>query len=190
MSGIRSWETVTDEIKSALTDRTVRSEITLDVTAAPARLATHTAAVMADVARDDIEIGTGRLIFLYEPTLQEEWEGHIRCVAYVRSNLETELVTDPLLLEVGWSWVQDALNEREIPAIALSTTVSRSGSQSFGEISHREPEGYVEIRASWTVAGDNSVVPSIMAWCDLLAQASGLEPLPEGVSSINIAGRK
>jgi hypothetical protein len=186
----RSWELVADEITSALNDRQIRSEISLDSAPAPARLATHTAAILADVVDGDDEIGNGRLVILYEPQPQEAWDGHIRCVAFVRADLESEMVTDPLLLEVGWSWVRDALSERNIEGVALSATVSRSGSQSFGDIADRLPEGSIEIRASWTVAENESVAASIIAWCDLLAQAAGLAPLPEGVSSINVAQRK
>jgi hypothetical protein len=190
MQSTRSWEVVAGEISQILSARTVRSEITLDTAPAPARLATHAAAILADVTINENEIGSGRLVILYEPTEQEAWEGNIRCVAYVRADLETEMVTDPLLLEVGWSWVRDALEAREVAGIALSATVSRAGSQSFGDISDRNPEGSVELRASWTVAPDESVENSVLAWCDLLAAASGLEPLPEGVTSLHMPGRR
>ena len=187
---LRSWETVAGEISSVLHDRRVRSEITLDLAPAPARLATHAAAILADITNGDVEVGNGRLVILYEPKEQEAWNGHIRCVAYVRADLESEMVTDPLLLEVGWSWVEDSLRNRAIEPISLSATISRSGSQSFGEISERTPEGSIELRASWTVAEGSGVDVSVLAWCDLLAQAAGLEPLPDGVTSINTPLRK
>jgi hypothetical protein len=105
-------------------------------------------------------------------------------VGFVSADLETELVTDSMLLEVGWSWVEDAFKGRSINPLALSGTVSRSGSQSFGDLSTREPEGQVEIRVSWTVPSNEEFTDHALAWVDLITSAAGLEPLPAGVSAI------
>ena len=183
------WLDLSATVEAVLNDRSVRSEITLDSTPAPARLATHTAALLADVDVDGDEMGSGRLVILFEPEFQPTWDGHVRCVAFVRSNLETELVLDPLLLQVGWSWVTDSLAGRDSSAIALSGTVSRNSSQSFGDLAARDPEGNVEIRVSWTVPEGESLREHILAWCDMLSMTCGLPPLAEGVVSITRPGR-
>lgn len=182
----KQWIEITSEIKALLENRNIRTEIKLDHTAAPARLATHTAAIVADVDMHGEEIGNGRLVVLFEPLFQDTWDGNLRLVGFVSADLETELVTDPMLLEVGWSWVEDSFNERGLNPLALSGTVSRSGSQSFGDISMREPEGQVEIRVSWTVPASESFTTHALAWIDLMTCAAGLEPLPAGVSAISL----
>lgn len=183
------WLDLAAIVDAVLHDRSVRSEITLDSTPAPARLATHTAALLADVDVDGNEVGSGRLVILYEPEFQATWDGNLRCVAFVRANLETELVLDSLLLQVGWSWAHDSLVGRGANAVALSGTVSRNSSQSFGDLAERDPEGNVEIRVSWTVPDGDDLRNHILAWCDMLSMTSGLPPLTEGVVSITRPGR-
>lgn len=172
-----------------MSDNSIRPEITLDLTPAPARLATHTTAIVADVDVSGTEVASGRLVVLFEPEYQPAWDGNIRCVAYIRSELEPEMVTDPLLLEVGWSWMTDALTERGVEVSNLSGTVSRAGSQSFGDISERDPEGSIEIRSSWTVQ-DNDIAAHVRAWCDVLSLTAGLAPLTDGVVSISTPGKR
>ena len=181
-----AWVEINSQIKALLENRNTRPEVKLDHTAAPARLATHTAAIVADVDVNGEEVGNGRLVVLFEPLFQDTWDGNLRLVGFVSADLETELVTDPMLLEVGWSWVEDAFKGRSINPLALSGTVSRSGSQSFGDLSMRQPEGQVEIRVSWTVPADEAFTEHALAWVDLMTSAAGLEPLPEGVSAISL----
>lgn len=181
-----AWVEINSQIKALLENRNSRPEVKLDHTAAPARLATHTAAIVADVDVNGEEVGNGRLVVLFEPLFQDTWDGNLRLVGFVSADLETELVTDPMLLEVGWSWVEDAFKGRAINPLALSGTVSRSGSQSFGDLSMRQPEGQVEIRVSWTVPADEAFTEHALAWVDLMTSAAGLEPLPEGVSAISL----
>lgn len=180
---------ITVAIDEAIKDRSIRAEISLDQAPAPARLATHTSAILADVDQDGEEVGSGRLVILYEPDFQTTWDGHIRCVAFVRADLDEEMVTDELLLKVGWSWITEALEDRSANAIALSGTVSRNGSQSFGDLAERKPEGSIEIRVSWTVPDTDDLRTHILAWCDMLAKTCALEPLTDGVVSIARAGR-
>ena len=44
------------------------------------------------------------------PAGNDAWEGKFRCVAYARAEIDPEMVTDPLLAEVGWSWLTEALD--------------------------------------------------------------------------------
>lgn len=180
------WSTLQQTIESAISDRGIRAEITLETAPAPARLATNAMTILADLDVAGEEVGSGRLVILHEPEWQEAWDGNLRMVAFARSELETELVTDAMLLEVGWSWVLDSFKGREITASSLSGTVSRAGSQSFGDLSARAPEGSVEIRYSWTILDFPDLPQHILSWCDLLASAAGLEPLPDGVVALRM----
>ncbi|SDU34881.1 Protein of unknown function [Gordonia westfalica] len=96
----------------------VRREIEVGPIRPPQRLAPYSYAVGAEVRPpDDPDIvptdsqGTafGRLILLYDPAGQEAWNGTIRLVAYLQAEVEAALAMDPLLPEVAWSWLSDAL---------------------------------------------------------------------------------
>ena len=47
----------------------------------------------------------------HDPDGDEAWGGVLRVVAYVRVELDHELASDPLLPEVGWSWLTEALEQ-------------------------------------------------------------------------------
>jgi len=127
-----------EEIKALRT----RPEISLSEIPAPQRLAPFAYAVSADLALTtsqsdqsdgDDDIATGRFVLLHDPDGQETWEGNFRCVTFVRSALETELESDPLLPDVGWSWFIDALQNSGANYLAPSGTVTRVMSASFGQ---------------------------------------------------------
>jgi len=178
---MNSWPDLYEQLRELADSTTLRPEFTLELAPAPAKLATHTAALLADVDTSN-PVGNGRLVVLFEPEFQVAWEGNIRFVSYITAQLEPELITDPLLLEVGWAWMSDSLQSLE--HLALSGTVSRNDSQSFGDISSRAPEGSIEMRASWTVANPEDFKAHLVAWISMLESASGLEPLPDGVTHI------
>lgn len=104
-------------------------------------------------------------------------------VTYASARMEPELAADPLLGEVGWSWLTDALEEVEPGARALGGTVTRVVSESFGTLSEREPVVELELRASWTTDGPE-LGGHLRAWSDLLCSLAGLPPLTEGVTPL------
>ncbi len=185
MSAVRdAWPEIESAIAAARDSGSIRPELTLDDVPAPIRLAKHGLAIAAEiVAADDDELGHGRFVLLHEPGGQDTWMGDTRAVVFVKAALEPDLAVDPLLLDVGWDWLTESLERQGLDVTALSGTVSRTGSQGFGDIAGRAPEGAIEIRASWTVTPDLAA-RSLLAWCDLLATASGLVPLQDGVRAI------
>lgn len=56
--------------------------------------------------------GTGRFILLHDPDEPDAWGGAWRIVIFAQAPLETEIGTDPLLADVTWSWLVDALDSR------------------------------------------------------------------------------
>src|SRR5215471_21477469 len=90
--------------------RLSRPEITFDGEPPPRRLAPHAAAVAATVGSGGKEIGWGRFVLLYDPAGQDAWSGPFRIIAYVRAELDPEIAADPLVGEVGWSWLTEALD--------------------------------------------------------------------------------
>lgn len=164
-----------------------RAEIHADEAPAPGRVAPYAAALTADVIVDEEELGTGRLVLLHDPAGHEAWQGTFRCVAYVRAGIEPEMVTDPLLGSVGWSWLAEALTAHEVGFDHPSGTVTRVASESFGGMADDPARAEIEIRASWTPA-DEFVRPHVEAWSELLCTAAGLPPLPTGV--VAMPGRR
>jgi hypothetical protein len=119
---------------------------------APRRLARFSHALSASVTRgrdeDEAESGSGRFVLLYEPDGHEEWHGSWRCVTLLQAELEPEIAEDPLLAEVTWSWLREALSG--LGCAALGGTVSRCASTGFGELAEQGTSTSVELRASWS----------------------------------------
>jgi hypothetical protein len=170
----------------------------------PKRLAPYATAIAAAVQRDGSDVAWGRLVLLYDPDGQEGWEGVFRLVAYIRAEVEPEIAADPLLGEVGWSWLSEAL-DHQVPGYAQpSGTVTRVITEGFGAKRDELPLTGFELRASWSPAPpggpgrtagrkrpgrtagasgrgqpdlDVLDLPAhIAAWCDCLSAAAGLEP--------------
>ncbi len=169
---------------------TLRPEIFCEEMPAPQRIAPYAAALSADVTVDGTDVGTGRIILLHDPAGNDAWDGTFRCVAYARAEIELDLITDPLLADVGWTWLTEALTAHGAVFAAPSGTVTRVATESFGGMSDEPGTAQIEIRASWTPVqprdarpGDPlDVAPHVEAWGELLCTASGLEPVPEGVA--------
>jgi Protein of unknown function (DUF3000) len=174
---------------------------------APRRLAPYATAIAATVQRDGTDVAWGRLVLLYDPDGQEGWDGVFRLVAYIRAEVEPEIAADPLLGEVGWSWLSEAL-DAHVPGYAVpSGTVTRVITEGFGAKQDELPLTGFELRASWsparpagtgrgkgsgTRAGGSDLdtldlSAHISAWCDCLSAAAGLEP--QGTRALRPPGR-
>ena len=128
----------------------LRPEIFCEEMPAPQRIAPYASALSADVTVDDTDIGTGRIILLHDPAGNDAWDGTFRCVAYARAEVDLELITDPMLAAVGWSWLTEALEAHGASYAAASGTVTRVATESFGGMADEGGTAQVEIRASWT----------------------------------------
>ncbi len=168
---------------TSLREVRMRPEIQLEEAPAPQRLAPFALALTADVVVDDEDLGNGRLVVLHDPEGQEAWGGTFRVVAFIKATLETEMAADPMLAEVGWSWLMEALETHGATFSNISGTVTRVTSESFGGLADRPLEGQIEVRASWTPQ-DADLAPHALAWAEVLGQAAGLMPLPAGVAQL------
>jgi hypothetical protein len=168
----------------------LRPEVLCEEMPAPQRIAPFASALSADVTVDGDEVGTGRIVLLHDPAGNEAWEGTFRCVAYARAEIDPEMANDPVLAEVGWSWLVEALASHGAAYLAPSGTVTKVSSESFGSMSEDEPSAQLEVRASWTPVGNPDVdgvldlAPHVEAWGELLCAAAGLPPVPEGVAAM------
>ena len=161
-----------------------RDDISFEDSPAPRRLAPYAVAMGAVAYRDGIEAGSGRLVLLYDPDGQDGWTGVFRLVAYVRADIEEEMAADPLLGQVGWSWLTDALEQRAPGYTAPSGTVTRVVTEGFGAKAGELPVTGFELRASWSPPEDTDLGVNVEAWCDLLAAAAGLPAPPPGTRAL------
>ena len=168
---------------------TLRPEVFCEDMPAPQRIAPYSSALSADVTVDDIDLGTGRIILLHDPAGNDAWNGTFRCVIYARADIDPELISDPMLAAVGWSWLSEALDAHGAAYAEMSGTVTSVATESFGGMSDEEGTAQIEVRASWTpvVADEDQPLdlgPHVEAWAELLCTSAGLPPVPEGVTAI------
>ncbi|HYZ53813.1 MAG TPA: DUF3000 family protein [Streptosporangiaceae bacterium] len=184
----------------------LRAEFTFEDIPAPRRLAPFAAATSATVRRDDTEIAWGRLVLLYDPGGQDGWPSLYRLISYLRAEVDPEIAADPMLCQVGWSWLIEALDAWTPGYGAPSGTVTRVTTEGFGGKEGDPPVHEFELRASWSPVGPAetaSAVPPdaagsadlaaldiaahVTAWCDSLAAAAGLPPLALGAAALPAA---
>jgi hypothetical protein len=185
---------------------TLRAEFSFEDVPAPKKLAPYAAATSATVQRDGVDIAWGRLVLLFDPVGHEGWPGSYRLISYLRAEVDQEIAADPMLCQVGWDWLIEALEARTPGYGTPSGTVTRVTTEGFGG-KQSEPPGYgFEQRASWSptvpvgpsdghgvygVNGERGAGPDddpaaldiaahVTAWCDSLAAAAGLPPLAPG----------
>jgi hypothetical protein len=176
----------------------LRPEVQLEEVPAPGRIAPHAIALSADVVTvgrdlegsgrpdggaEPQELASGRFVVLHDPAGQESWEGTFRVVSFVRAELEPEMGSDPLLGQVGWTWLLECLDGAQAQGHAHGGTVTRVVSDSYGALEDRPSSVEIEVRASWTPA-DADLAPHLRGWADLLCTVAGLPPLPEGVAPL------
>nr|WP_260758074.1 DUF3000 domain-containing protein [Mycobacterium sp. SMC-8] len=162
---------------------TVRPEIELGPIRPPQRLAPFSYALGAEVKHAETAIipersegdAFGRLILLHDPEGADAWDGTMRLVAYIQADLDSSEAVDPLLPEVAWSWLVDALAARGDHVTALGGTVTATTSVRYGDISGPPRAHQLELRASWT-ATDLELGPHVEAFCEVLEHAAGLPP--------------
>lgn len=174
----------------------VHPEIEIGPIRPPQRLAPYSYAIGAEVRHADTHAAAehavfsegdafGRLILLHDPDGDEAWNGTMRLVAYIQADLEPALAADPLLPEVAWSWLVDALEAKADEVVALGGTVTATSSVRYGDIAGPPRAHQLELRASWT-ATSTALASHVEAFCDVLASAAGLPPA--GVTKLGKRG--
>jgi hypothetical protein len=178
----------------------LRAEFSFEDVPAPRKLAPHAAATSVTVERDGADIAFGRLVLLFDPAGHDGWPGCYRLISYVRAEVDQEIAADPMLCQVGWDWLIEALDARTPGYATPSGTVTRVTTEGFGGKASEPPVHSFEQRASWSPmpadgppAGSPArlddpaaldLAAHVMAWCDSLAAAAGLPPLAAGTAAL------
>ena len=187
------------EAVAAMNAAAVRPEIELGPIRPPQRLAPFSYALGAEVKRDEPPIlpehpgsavasgdAFGRLILLHDPDGAEAWDGTMRLVAFIQADLDSHEAVDPLLPEVAWSWLVEALDSRSDEVTALGGTVTATTSVRYGDISGPPRAHQLELRAVWT-ATTLALATHVQAFCEVLEHAAGLPPV--GVTDLSTRSR-
>jgi len=176
---------VFDSLVASIDRSALRSELDVRDIPAPSGLAPFSIALAADVnpARhdDDADLGTGRIVILYDPDEPEGWGGAVRIVCFAQAPLETEIGLDPFVADVAWSWLVDALEARRATYTAISGTATKVLSTGYGELASQGSGAQLELRASWSPL-DQDLRPHVEGWAELLCMVAGYPPAPEGVA--------
>lgn len=196
VSGIKGAEVEPEAFRRAcaeLAAATWRPEFTIDDMPAPQRIAPFAIAISADVTdAEDNDIANGRLILLHDPAGSEAWDGTFRLVTFARAEIDAEMAGDPMLTEVGWSWLTDSLTARGAALVAPSGSVTTVRTEGFGGMEEDGSSAQLEIRASWTPLFGQSEGLGVhaRAWAELLCTVCGLPPLAPGMLTLPRRGRE
>ncbi|AZQ76444.1 MAG: DUF3000 domain-containing protein [Flaviflexus sp.] len=165
----------------SLRDHTFRREFRLQEIPAPKKIAPWAAALAAEVNTSGDALdpdgyrAEARFVLLHDPAGQPAWDSTFRIVCHVSAPVEAELGDDPLLGEVAWSWLTEALEAHGAPYHSLNGTVTRQIDESFRGLHLDGTRVTVEVRASWSPASEN-VADHLDAWAEFACTAGGLDP--------------
>ncbi|MTE24077.1 DUF3000 family protein [Microbacterium sp. ZXX196] len=158
---------------------------------APRGIAPEAIAFAADVRPDahgDSSGGTGRFVLLHDPDEPPGWDGPWRIVAFAQAPLETEIGTDPLLADVAWSWLGDALEAHGADHRQRSGTATKTVSRGFGSLAADGDGAQIEVRASWS---PTAPMPAHLdAWAEFVCMLAGLPPGSEGIALLHPGPRR
>jgi hypothetical protein len=163
-----------------------RSDLAVREIPAPAGLAPDAIALAGEVRPEsegaDSPYGSGRFILLHDPEEPAPWDGAWRIVCYAQAPLETDIGVDPMLADVAWSWLIDALESRHASFHSASGTATKTLSKGFGSLAAEGDGAQIELRASWSPEGP--IAPHVEAWAELVCMLAGLPPGSEGVAML------
>lgn len=159
----------------SLRDAPRHPQVELSEAPGPSRLAPFTAAIVMRTLAEEFDepLATGRLVILYDPEGNPGWNGTIRLVAQLRSHIDPEMGSDPLLAEALWAWTDECLGAAGAGYHDLTGTVTREISESFGGLVLRGSTMNVEMRASWT-ASSCALGEHLAGWTDLMLRTCGV----------------
>lgn len=163
-----------------------RGDLSVREIPAPTGLAANALALAGDVRPEDegaeSAYGTGRFILLHDPDEPAQWNGAWRIVCFAQAPLEPDIGIDPMLADVAWAWLTDALESRHAGFHSASGTATKTLSKGFGSLASEGDGAQIELRASWSPEG--AIAPHVEAWAELVCMLAGLPPGSEGIAML------
>lgn len=164
-----------------------RDDLVVREIPAPQGLAPHAFALAGDVRPEehavDSPYGTGRLIVLHDPEEPSAWGGPWRIVSFAQAPLEPDMGVDPMLADVAWAWLVDALDSRDAHRHSEAGTATKTLSTGFGALAAEGNGAQIELRASWSPDGGD-IAAHVEAWAELVCMLAGLPPGSEGIEML------
>ncbi|QKJ19460.1 DUF3000 domain-containing protein [Microbacterium hominis] len=163
-----------------------RADLAVHEISAPNGLAPAAIALAGDVRPDEVTgdsvYGTGRFVLLHDHDEPAQWNGPWRIVTFAQAPFEPEIGADPLVMDVAWAWLTDALDSRGAGYHSASGTVTKTQSKGFGSLAAEGDGAQIELRASWSPHG--ALTPHVEAWAELVCMLAGLPPGSEGIAML------
>jgi len=189
MSGTDSAGAIPEEFSHALLSAgsaEFRSELDVTTIPSPEGIAPYSHAWSATVtpqAREDGDQGTSRLVLLYDPAAPDAWSGVWRMVCFAKAPLDQTMSEDPLLPDVAWSWLTDALEAHGAWWDRAAGTASTIISTGLGEMASDVKGAEMELRASWSPRNAD-IKDHLEAWAEFVCMLAGFPPTPDGVATL------
>lgn len=144
---------------------------------APSGLAPFAAAVEMVVESRGVEhpAGEATLVILFDPDEDDIWNLGLRLVGYARMEIDADQSVDPLLGEVIWQTLATNLESVGATPVALSGTVTRELSESFGGLELGRASLVAELRCSWSPE-TLDLSGHLEGWGEALRQNAGVSP--------------
>ena len=172
----------------SLKGQTFRPELHIGQIPGPTRIAPWAVALQAEV-NDSADLdpdglrGSAKFVVLHDPDTQPAWNGTFRIVVHAQAPMDASMGDDPLLGEVAWSWLRDALDHQGASYHSLNGTVTRVFNETFGGLHIDSSRVNLELRASWTPQTPY-LTEHLRAWAEFTASMAGLGPWNDQVRSL------
>lgn len=132
------------------------------------------------------ELADGTFVVLFDPP-GDEGAGTFRVIVLVRAELDAEMSDDPMLSDVAWTWLTEALTRHADDVDALGGSVTRTVTTSHGSVAARPDHVELEIRASWSPR-DPDLGGQLEAWAQVMRDCAGVPDVPDGVAVLTGRG--
>lgn len=172
----------------SLKGQSFRPEFHLVQIPPPTRIAPWAVALQAEVNESadkdpDFYRGSAKFVVLHDPDGQPAWDGPFRIIMHAKAPMDSEMGDDPLLGEVAWSWLPEALNDCGAGFHNLNGTVTRVFNETFGGLHIDSSRVDLEIRASWT-PNSEFITEHLHAWSQFACTMAGLAPADSHVTAL------
>jgi hypothetical protein len=167
----------------------VRPDVIVRELPPPTRLAPYALALDGELERAGDAVASGRFVLLVDPAGQAAWDGVARFVCFARAEVDPEMAGDPVLPEVAWAWLREALEARGAHHHAIGGTVTATTSRRFGALARDGDSHDLELRCAWSPRWTDTIWPGhdpigysaeaaahLHAFAELVAAMAGVPP--------------